>query len=175
MGRDKALLQVDGETLVARAARRLATVVGEVLLADRGRGYLPAFASVPDGPGAGPAAGLLGAVRARPGRPLLALACDLPAIPEALLALLAAIDGFDWVVPESPRGLEPLCALYGPAALAALARRVAEGRFALHELAAEEGLRLGRIPPAEHARFGSPVALFRNLNRVEDLGAEGWP
>lgn len=169
MGRDKALLVLDGETLVARAARKLAAVAGEVLIADRGRGYLPGYPSVEDGPGEGPAAGLLGAAGARPGRALLALACDLPEVPEALLARLAAGGGFDWVVPESERGLEPLCALYGPAALAALARRVGAGRLALNGLAEEPGLRLDRLGARELARFGAGARLFANWNRPEDL------
>src|SRR5262245_23173248 len=73
MGRDKALLEIEGETLLARAARRLGEVCEEVLVADAGR-----FGGIPDGPGRGPAAGLLGAARARPGRALLVLAVDLP-------------------------------------------------------------------------------------------------
>ncbi|HET9225447.1 MAG TPA: NTP transferase domain-containing protein, partial [Thermoanaerobaculia bacterium] len=59
MGRDKALLEIEGETLVSSAARRLGEVCEEVIVADRGRGLLPG--SVPDGPGQGPAAGILGA------------------------------------------------------------------------------------------------------------------
>ncbi|HEX4952622.1 MAG TPA: molybdenum cofactor guanylyltransferase [Thermoanaerobaculia bacterium] len=168
MGRDKALLERGGESLVAAAVRRLEAAVGDVVLADAGRRYLPGWTSVADGPGRGPAAGLLGAAAAFPGRPLLALACDLPWIPVSLLAHLAASSA-DWTVPATQRGLEPLCALYRPQALELVARRVAAGRFDLHGLAEEAGIEVRVIAPAELATFGPPERLFANWNRPEDM------
>lgn len=174
MGRDKGELLLGGSTLAERAAAKLAAVCPEVVVADRGRGIVPGLPSVADEPGAaGPAAGLLGAARARPGRPLLALACDLPAVPVALLAGIAEIAAagrpLDGVFPRRGDRLEPLCALYGPAALAALAERVRRGSHALHPLAAEPGLALGFLDEEELRRFGDPDALFENLNTPEDL------
>ncbi|HYH44739.1 MAG TPA: NTP transferase domain-containing protein, partial [Thermoanaerobaculia bacterium] len=186
MGEDKALLPLGppaaspqggtrgterpaGESLAAWAARRLAAVCPEVAVADRGRGLLPGLPSLSDGPGEGPAAGLLGASAAYPGRALLVLAADLPEVPAALLAGVAGVAGLagvatagsedpgcDWAVPERAGRLEPLCAWYGPAALAALAAAVAAGRFALHSLAGEPGLRVQRLGDSWLARFGPP-------------------
>lgn len=167
MGRDKTLLSAGGESLPARAARHLATVCAEVAVADRGRRLLPGLPSLPDGPGRGPAAGILGAAEAYPGRRLLVLACDLPRIPEGLLAALAQAPEADWVVPRWQEGVEPLCSLYGPAALAALGRRIARGLFALHELA-EEDLAVRILEGGELARFGDPREIFLNLNAPED-------
>jgi molybdopterin-guanine dinucleotide biosynthesis protein A len=174
MGYDKALLALPGhagESLPAAAARRLAAVCPQVAVADRGRGLLPGFASLADGPGRGPAAGILGAAAAWPERSLLVLACDLPLVPAGLLAELAGVSGAaggGWVVPRWEGGIEPLCALYGPAALAALAARVAGGRFALHDLALEAGLAVRFLEAAELARFGPPAELFLNLNTPAD-------
>jgi molybdopterin-guanine dinucleotide biosynthesis protein A len=172
MGRDKALLAAPGdagESLPAAAARRLAAVCATVALADRGRRLLPGLPSLPDGPGRGPAAGILGAAAAHPGRRLLVLACDLPRVPEALLADLAGFRGeLDWAVPRWAGRVEPLCALYGPAALAALAARAGRGLFALHELAAEPGLAVRYLEGDALARFGPPEELFLNLNTPED-------
>lgn len=172
MGRDKASLAIGdgggGASLARRAARTLSAVVPRVLVADRGRGLAPPWESVADGPGRGPVAGLLGAAREAPGRSLLALACDLPGVPAALLAALAAGSG-DLVVPETARGVEPLAALYRPRALAALARRVAAGDFALHPLAEEQDLAVERLEADELARFGDPETMFANLNTPEDL------
>ena len=167
MGRDKTLLASGGESLPARAAQRLAAVCAEVAVADRGRGLLPGLPALPDGPGRGPAAGILGAAAAYPGRRLLVLACDLPRVPEELLAALAHPAGADWVVPRWREGVEPLCALYGPAALAALERRIARGLFALHSLA-EEDLDVRILEGGELARFGDPGEIFLNLNAPED-------
>lgn len=169
MGLDKATLRLEGETLVARAARVLGAVFGEVAIADAGRGYLPGLRSLPDGPGAGPAAGLLGAANSFPGRSFLALACDLPFVTPALLARIAEEHAFDLVIPEGPAGLEPLCALYAPRALDELARRVSAGHLALHELAGGSGLRIRRLSVEEVATLGLPGAFFRNWNEPGDL------
>jgi molybdopterin-guanine dinucleotide biosynthesis protein A len=171
LGRDKALLRMGGETLVALAARKLAAVAEPVVIADRGRRYLASLPSLADGPGAGPAAGLLGAAAAFPGRSLLALACDLPLVPSSLLAELAERGteaGCDWVVPETARGVEPLCALYAPRALSRLAARAAVGRYSLHDLADEPGLTLRRVGTTELLRSGDPARMFLNVNREED-------
>jgi molybdopterin-guanine dinucleotide biosynthesis protein A len=168
MGHDKALLAAGGESLPALAARRLAKVCAEVAVADRGRGLLPGPPSLSDGPGRGPAAGILGGAEAYPGRRLLVLACDLPWVPEKLLAALSRLDGCDCVFPRWREGLEPLCALYGPAALAAIGRRAARGLFALHRLAEEEGLAVRILEGDDLARFGDPEEIFLNLNTPGD-------
>lgn len=176
MGRDKATLEVGGRTLAARAAERLARVCAEVVVADRGRGLVPGVRSVADGPGRGPAAGLLGAARAVPGRPLVALACDLPAVPEALLAALATPGesragwaAADLVIPRSERGFEPLVARYGPRALAALEEQVAAGEYAPRFLLGRRDLAAVVVEGAELAGFGDPEAFLANLNAPEDL------
>ncbi len=182
-GSDKARLEIAAlergdrqgqgtETLAAWAFRRLAEVCAEVAVADAGRGVVPGERSLPDGPGRGPAAGLLGAARAFPARRLLALACDLPAVPAALLARIAAIgegEGVDLVLPRWDGGAEPLAALYAPRALAELERRVAAGNYALHDLG--EGLdgNVVWLSEPELSTFGQPREIFANLNTPEDL------
>lgn len=169
MGHDKARLGVGGDSLAAGAARRLAEICAEVALADRGRGLVPGFASLADGPGKGPAAGILGAAAAYPARPLLVLACDLPAVPAALLAELARSWRYDWAVPRWRGNVEPLCALYGPAALAALRERVERGLHAPHRLAEDGRLAVRYLEGELLARFGPPAEVFINLNTPQDV------
>jgi molybdopterin-guanine dinucleotide biosynthesis protein A len=166
-GRDKALAEIEGVTLVERARRTLAAVCAEVVIADGGRGLLATAESAPDGPGAGPAAGILGAALRRPGRPLLVLACDLPRVTAALLERIAGAEG-DWVVPRLAAGLEPLCALYRPRALEELARQVRSGELALHRLAAAD-LRVRYLDAADLADLGDPERLLWNVNTPDDL------
>ena len=168
MGRDKGALRVAGATLVERAAAKLAGIGLEVVLADRGASGLSSFASVADGPGHGPGAGILGAAQAHPHRALLVLACDLPNLPAALLEALAGSRGYDWAVPRWERGIEPLCALYRPAAIAALAASVADGP-APHRLAGLPGLRVQFLEAPLLERFGAPAEMFLNLNTPADL------
>lgn len=172
LGRDKATLVVGGRTLAQRAADLLGGICAEVLVADRERGVVPGLRSVEDGPGRGPAAGLLGAARCAPGRPLLALACDLPRVPAALLgalARLAARRRADLALPRTPRGPEPLAAVYGPKALAALVEQVAAGEHALVSLLGRTDLTVAFLDGEALAAFGDPADLFRNVNTPEDL------
>src|SRR5437763_297007 len=96
MGRDKALLEVDGEPLVARLARALQGCCGEVLVV----GGEPArFAALglnvrwaPDAvSGAEPLAGILGALEATTLGACLVVACDMPCVTAELLTAMAAV------------------------------------------------------------------------------------
>lgn len=178
MGRDKATLVIAGETLAARAARVLASVCSEILVAAGGRDLVAGRPPVEDGPGRGPAAGILGAAAARPGRPLLVLACDVPRVPEALLARLAesmdppgagdSRDAPDAVVPRTGLGPEPLVAVYGPRALAALAEQVSGGKHAVRALLGRDDLRVAYLEGAELALFGDPATTLANVNTPTD-------
>lgn len=172
LGLDKALLPLDGEggpSLVEWAVERLAVVCAEVAVADREQRLVPGRPSLADGAGAGPAAGILGAAAAYPARALLVLACDLPLVPASLLRHLAAADAAaDAVAPRWRQGIEPLCALYRPPALAALGERVRAGRCAVHPLFAAAGLRVGFVDGRELAAWGDPADTFLNVNRPAD-------
>ncbi len=169
MGRDKARLRFGGVSLLESAIRRLGGVTPEVLVADRGLGLAPGYRSLPDAVGAGPVAGILGAAAERPGHDLLVLACDLPAVPEALLRHLADPIEEDAHVPRWSRGLEPLCALYRPAALAVMASEAGAGRLALHALLGHECLAVRHLEGSGLEVFGNPEQLFFNLNTPGDL------
>jgi molybdopterin-guanine dinucleotide biosynthesis protein A len=172
MGRDKAALRIAGEGLQERAVRLLSSITQEVLLA---AGASPGGATakegltrVSDAPGKGPAAGIVGASAARPGQSLLVLACDMPRVNVALLRSLTTMEG-DWVVPRWRGCLEPLCALYRPPALQALAMRVAAGDYALQALGSVEGLRVRHLEGARLSSLGEPSSLFFNVNTPQDL------
>jgi len=143
-------------------------VCDDVVVASAGRVLVTGAEHVPDGEGQGPAAAILGAAAHRPGRALLVLACDLPRVPVALLERIAATPG-DWVVPRHPGGLEPLCALYRPRAVTALAAQVARGDLALHRLAGDGELAVRYLDPEAIADLGDPRQLFANVNSVADL------
>lgn len=168
-GSDKTEAELEGESLVRRAATRLSSVTRRVLVADGGRGLLLEYPSIPDGPGEGPAAGILGAAKSSPGATILALACDLPLVPECLLDALVRSEPEDWVVPRWEGGLEPLCALYRPAALEALASNVAREIFAPHRLISHPALRIRFLDGEALAAHGPPEEIFSNVNRPEDL------
>jgi molybdopterin-guanine dinucleotide biosynthesis protein A len=93
---------------------------------------------------------------------------DLPRVPVALLARLVALaEGADAVVPLSSHGPEPLCAVYGPACLEPIRRRVAAGESRMTSF--WPGMRVREVRASELAAFGDPDDLFRNLNTPADL------
>lgn len=178
MGRDKARLLLGKQSWIDHTARRLGAVCPRVVVADRGRGHGEGWATVDDGPGRGPAAGILGAAKAYPDHDLLVLACDLPLVPVALLRHLISVADGDWILPALPSGVEPLCALYRRRALQALSRQVEAGYFGLRRLAAAaehpsdnstKPLRLRRIEEETLRRWGVPRNLFVNLNAPHDI------
>ena len=175
MGRDKALLPWAGGDLLAHALARLRQVVPEVRILSGGeRRYAERGVPVDTDAvlGQGPAAGLLAGLEAVAGRAALLLAVDLPLVPTALLLrLLELAPGFDAVVPVSPRGVEPLCAAYGPGCLEPLRRRVAAGQLAMTSIWPD--VRVRRLEPDEVAAFGPPERIFLNVNGPFDYEAAG--
>ena len=136
MGSDKARLRVEGVASATRVARCLASLCEDVVLVG---GEPPADAPgrrVPDAEGPRCALrGLVSALEAVRAERVLVVATDLPFVTPDLLLALVAWPEADAVVPRSPDGTHPLCALYRrEAALAAARQNLAEQRLALSAL-----------------------------------------
>jgi len=171
-GRPKGLEHVNGMRIIDRVRASLEPVVDDLLLIandDAACDWLPGVRREHDvlrdvGSVAGIHAALVHA-----GGPALVVAWDMPFVPAALLrALRDAADNADAVVPESDsrRGLEPLCAYYGPGCIAAIEQRIAAGDRRV--IAFYDDVRLVRLSAAEVARFGDPALLFMNVNTPEE-------
>ena len=119
-------------------------------------------------PGLGSLGGILTAVEVA--GPVLCVAWDMPFVSAALLAALAgALPGHDAVLPESDsrRGLEPLCAAYGPACGPAI--RAALARGDRRAIGFHADVRLKRLPRERVLQYGDPGVLFFNVNTPSDL------
>jgi molybdopterin-guanine dinucleotide biosynthesis protein A len=170
MGREKARLPWGDTDLLGHTLARLRAVAGEVRLLS-GPGLRHDDRDVPvlvdPSPDLGPLGGLLAALDSVPGRDALVLAVDLPLVPAALLAhLRTRSEGVDAVVPVSPTGPEPLCALYGPACLEPVRRSVEAGRLKM--TAFWEDVRVRAVGAEELVEFGEPGNLFLNVNDPAD-------
>lgn len=170
MHQDKALLPWAGGDLLGHALARLRQVTGEVRILSGpdprylDRGVPVDLDRIDDG---GPLAGVLAGLSAVPGRAGLFLAVDLPLVPVPLLERLLALEReADAVVPESRRGPEPLCAVYGPGCLGPIRRGVAKGDLKMTSF--WPAVRVRRFSLAELAAFGDPDRLFLNLNDPAD-------
>ena len=136
------------------------------------RSWRPDLTTIPDArPGFGSLGGIYTAVTAG-AEPVLCVAWDMPFVPVALLRCLIegfTASGYDAFLPESSgrRGLEPLCAVYGPACGPAIGRRLDRGD--LQAISFHADVRVGILSLAEVRRFGDPDELFFNVNTPEDL------
>jgi molybdenum cofactor guanylyltransferase len=187
LGVDKAGLLVDGETLAARAGRRLAAVCGPVVELGDGSSGLPSIREDPAG--SGPLAALAAAgthLRAR-GHvgPALLLAVDLPCVDEPLLQFLRDRPGEPTAIPGVGGRLQLVCARYGGDALVAADSLVTGGIRSLHELldvvefaAIDEGEWQGVAPvdafadvdtPGDAARLGIELP----SGQTEELARHG--
>lgn len=129
LGRDKALLRLDGVALFDRVARRLAPVCEEVVIAAGAR-MLPgcSWRQIADAPGEGPLAGILAGLHTARA-PLLAVAAvDMPDVSAALYTQLASRwAGEVAVVPSVEQRLQPLHAVWSVDAAEAVADLLATG------------------------------------------------
>src|SRR5881628_417442 len=160
-GVPKGLLTVGGRRILDRVAENLQAVTGTrpILVANApdGASWRPDLRTIPDiRPGFGSLGGIYTAVTAGE-EPVLCVAWDMPFVPEGLLrALVTGAGGFDAFLPESSgrRGLEPLCAVYGPACAPAISKRLDQGD--LRAISFHADVRVGILSLAEVKAFGDP-------------------
>jgi molybdopterin-guanine dinucleotide biosynthesis protein A len=169
MGRDKTLLTWGDGDLLDHALKRLRDVVVEARIVSGSEGrHADRGVAVDTDAGTCALGGVLAGLVAAAGRPGLVLAVDMPLVPSALLARLLehARDG-DVVVPLSPRGEEPMCALYGPACLEPIRRRLERGDLKMTAFWGD--VRVHRLETREIADLGDPELMFLNVNTPLDL------
>jgi molybdenum cofactor guanylyltransferase len=172
MGTDKALIEVDGQRLVDRAAAVLRAVADPVVEVGPGWSGLPAVREDP--PGSGPLAALsAGAAALRAAGhdgPVLVLAVDMPRVGVELLRLLAGRVGTATAVPRAGGHPQPMCARYGPDVLAAVDERLAAGGRSLRDLLetmAASGA-VGWVEQGEWEPVAGPDA-FSDVDTPDDL------
>jgi molybdopterin-guanine dinucleotide biosynthesis protein A len=165
IGGDKAIVELEGRPLALYPLEALHEVCDEVAVVAKRDTLLPPLSGLadlwiePDQP-RHPLTGVAHALALAGGRPVLVVAVDLPLIDAATLRAIAQTDPGDAaaVVPRVHGRLQPLCALYTPAALDGLAAFDATARAT--DIVVSLGVR--EVEPAD------PMA-FYNVNRPEDL------
>jgi molybdopterin-guanine dinucleotide biosynthesis protein A len=173
MGRDKALILVDGTPLAAHVVAALSPFAAHVLLAGRPLPGLDVPAITDQYPDAGPLGGIASALAAVQTPLALVAACDMPSIRPALLALLLDAARADpaaaAVMCRSDGGLEPLLSAWRPAlALAPLRAALDSGTRSLREAVAALP-HAAILPPARWRPTDPPGDSFRNWNTPTDL------
>jgi molybdopterin-guanine dinucleotide biosynthesis protein A len=167
MGRDKALLPIEGSVLVERTAERVRAAAGCVTLIGAPERYahlgLPVAADLVED--CGPIGGLYTALKIGRADWNLLVACDMPGVTaEFLVELLAAArqSGSTCLVPQTEAGLHPLCAVYHRRAEGAVASAIEHKRFKMHDLL--KILKAVSFPVAD-------AAVLQNVNTPVEWGA----
>src|SRR5947209_5535106 len=165
MGRDKALIEIEGTRLISRVAHAVCAAAGTAtLIGDPEKYGGLGYPVQPDiFTGCGPLAGIHAALTASGSDWNLILACDMPEVEAAFLTELldrAGQAGKDCLLPAGESGRpEPLCAVYHRRVLPAVERALERGvRKVLEGLA---GLQV------EVAAVSGPGP-FRNINTPAD-------
>lgn len=173
MGRPKALLPFEGGALIEAVYRRMAGLFRDVVVVADDHGPLD-FLPCPKVPdlyrGRGSLAGIHAGLRAARTEHVFVAACDMPLLDGDLVRHLASLrEGYDAVVPESDAGPEPLCAVYGKGALAAVEEALGADRRRIADLLPR--IRTRTVPREEVARFDPGYRSFRNINTPDEYGA----
>ena len=173
-GRPKGLIELGGQRILDRVVDALASVTGAapmlVANAPEGPSWRPDLETRRDvRPDCGSVGGIYTAVVSGAG-PVLCVAWDMPFVAPALLqALVTGAVPHDAFLPESDgrRGVEPLCAVYGPACGPAIERQLERGD--LRAIGFHADVRVGTLPLERVRAYGDPAVLFFNVNTPADL------
>jgi len=173
-GRPKGLERVGGQRILDYVVSNLRQATGELPLlvanAADAETWYPGLTVVRDVlPQRGSLGGIYTAVTVTQG-PVLLVAWDMPFVPVPLLqALIEGSNGYDAFLPESggKRGVEPLCAVYGPACGPAIRERLEQEDY--RAIGFHDAVRVGTLALEEVGRYGDPTLLFYNVNTAEEL------
>lgn len=173
-GKPKGLEVVGGERILDRLVGVITAALEEppllVANAPDASTWRPDLRTVADvRPGLGALGGIYTAVVEAPA-PVVCVAWDMPFVSERLIRALAAqLARHDAVLPESGgrRGVEPLCAAYGPACRNAIADSLTTGD--LRAIGFHDRIRVGILPLTEVRLLADPDLLFFNVNTADDL------
>jgi molybdenum cofactor guanylyltransferase len=172
MGRDKAMLEIDGVTMIDRAIDLIRGVgIEPVVVGRTGKTDRSLRASVidDDWPGAGPLGGIATALRDSQAPWNLLIACDMPYLTaEWLEFLMGRANGStaDAIMPMNERGPEPLCAVYAKHGESAIRAGLDEGLRKVTDGLAR--LRVTYLESSEWKAFDSDGFLFKNMNEPAD-------
>jgi molybdopterin-guanine dinucleotide biosynthesis protein A len=189
MGRDKAFLKLSGVPMFQRTADLLTSLVTKTTLVisasqqgnlDKTNDTNPYSTFglpmlVDSWPSAGPLGGIATALANAQSKWSLILACDMPFLTKEWLTFLLGRTAqsetdtalkIDAIVPETNRGLEPLCAIYRASCAPILAAMLDRGVRKVTDALAD--LNLHRILENEWRQFSPDGNLFGNLNTWQD-------
>ncbi len=177
MGKNKALLQLAGNSLVGHVIRRMHIVTDELLLitnspSEYAHLSLPTYEDI--FPNTGALGGIYTGLSYASHDAVLCVACDSPFLePKLLTYLVSYLGGYEAVMPYTfckdarQTILQPLCAAYSKRCLHLIELMFQESELRAH--AFQERARVKRVPPDIWQRFDPDGTSFFNINTPEDF------
>ncbi|MBR4223739.1 MAG: molybdenum cofactor guanylyltransferase [Oscillospiraceae bacterium] len=166
MGKDKALLEVEGRTLIERTAKELGGFPEILVSAARNGTY--EFLGLPvvydENKDIGPIEGMRRVIAEAENKYVFICAADMPYIKKELVDYIAQFicSDYDCYVITDDEHMQPLCAIYSKAVLPMIERLISEGRYRLREIF--------RLCPTKYIPLGSSCfdkKVVRNINTRE--------
>jgi len=173
LGRDKALEELGGQSLIERVIDRLSPLGTEIIVVTAGedQSFLPDLKvkRLSDVyPGRGALGGIYSGLKAASTFYSLVVACDMPFLTVALLRYLMELSpGFDIVIPKLEGELEPLHAVYSKDCLGPIEAMMGEDRLKVTDLT--DRVRVRYVGDEELAIFDPERLSFFNINSESDL------
>jgi molybdopterin-guanine dinucleotide biosynthesis protein A len=171
LGRNKALEEIGGQSLIKRVIERLSPLGNEIIVVTSSSDQLPDLGAkivIDSYPGKGNLVGIYSGLKAVASFHALMVGCDMPFLNIALLRHLIALSpGFDVVIPRIDDELEPLHAIYSKNCLAPIEATLDSGKRRIVDFFAFVNVLY--IESAEIDKFDPEHLSFFNINSEADL------
>ena len=170
MGLNKAFLKYGSTTFIEHQVMMLRKIFDEIILsANDANAYtrlkLPIVSDII--PEKGPLSGICAGLSRAKSSHAFVIACDMPFINEKLILYLKSqINGYDVVVPQTSRGLEPMHAFYSRNCIQPMHRCLEEGRLRIVDLFSEVKVKI--VGEKEFAGLDESLQSLINLNTPEE-------
>lgn len=167
MGRDKALLKLDGQTLLGRAVKLCQQNCSEIIISSNNPSH-----QFPDLPiindeieNCGPLGGITSCLKHAKHDWCFVVSVDSPFVePEFVTFLKTQTNTFDAIVPFTEKGKEPLVALYNRSVLPVAKSLIVQKQFRMHNFISEINTQFLDT----NSWLENYPLLFNNLNLPDD-------
>jgi molybdopterin-guanine dinucleotide biosynthesis protein A len=168
MGTNKALLVLNGETLVERCRETLSKIFKRVIISvnkEEPFQNLPEPKIMDRYQETGPLGGITSVLESGESR-IFCVACDMPALNRELIDYMCRFTEYDAVIPLWNRRAEVLHAVYSGSLMATFQFALGENRFRITDALTQAKVRYVQMD--EIKRFDPSGLSFRNINTPED-------
>jgi molybdopterin-guanine dinucleotide biosynthesis protein A len=170
-GRDKVVEPLGGVMLVEMVISVLRPLFSEIVLIGHARHAISGYKTLPDMvPGCGPLGGIYTALVYSGNPYCFIFAADMPNLNTGLIRYMAGLkEKADIIIPQVPKGLEPLHAIYSKTAVPVIKDLLTKREFKILNLIGQ--MKTEYIGYQTIKDFGEPLRIFSNINSLSDIEA----